>query len=462
MGIGPGRREGPAEVSDGQFAAAFRRAGVPVGGDGGDPVALAAAVRRSDVADELLAGLDDWVRQTPSPARRAVLNAAAARLDPHPVRLTLAAGGAPGELDPEGAGPSPVLAVRAAEALWEGGDPAAAAVVLRRALENAPRDFWLLFTLGSLHRRDALGKPAGGLEYARAAVAVRPSSAAWNGLGILLAQAGRQAEAAAAFAAAAALDPKDPTIQNNLGNLLAGTGRLQEAEAAYRWAAVLDPAYAPAFNNLAIALQNPGRPDEAEAQFDEALRLDPTYAVARFILGNLLLAVGRAGEAVAAYRAALANDPPYLPARKNLGNALLLSGDADAALEQYRLALRRTPGDPDLYYNLGVTALPTAGGAGEDADRFAESRRLLRRSIALVLTEPRFDAPRKRAELRWFLTDAELARFHGRSLDGVAPAERSAWRDFWADHAAALRATGPVTAPRPSGPKSGGTSRPVR
>jgi serine/threonine-protein kinase len=141
-------------------------------------------------------------------------------------------------------------------ALREQGAAERAEVVLRRAVQLHPADFWVHVALGWLLEKRGKQVSAAVLEervgHLRAAVAARPQSA---------------------------------PAHNNLGITLYAKGDLEGAIAAYRQALKLDPTYALAHNNLGLALREQGDLDGAIACYRKALALAPKDAHAHVGLG---------------------------------------------------------------------------------------------------------------------------------------------------------------------------------
>lgn len=156
-------------------------------------------------------------------------------------------------------------------------------------------------------------------------------------------QAGRLAEAEAAYAEYLARHPGDPTALNNAGALalLAGNPRL--AVARYEQVAKLLPDNAPARCNLGQALTALGRPMDAVFHLERAVQLDPGYAAA---FGHLGFAFDRAGaraQAIHAYERALELDPKLADAAANLGNVHNRLGDTGASRVAFAKALAANP-----------------------------------------------------------------------------------------------------------------------
>ncbi len=130
-----------------------------------------------------------------------------------------------------------------------------------------------------------------------------------------------------------------------------------QAAACYEKALALDPGLAAAHTNLGGVAHRRGDAAEARAAFERSLALDPDQVEARFNLANLILEGGDLELAVAEFRRVLQIAPDFADAHYNLAVALERLGgraQARAHLEKY-LALDH--GDPDT---TGSTASPWA------------------------------------------------------------------------------------------------------
>ncbi|KAK7591132.1 hypothetical protein V9T40_002745 [Parthenolecanium corni] len=88
-----------------------------------------------------------------------------------------------------------------------------------------------------------------------------------------------------------------PKAYGNLGSVLSDAGRLAEAEAAFRTALKYRFNMADVHYNLAMLLENTRRPNEAIISYNLAIKFRPTLAVAYLKLGQLLLTMNREEEA---------------------------------------------------------------------------------------------------------------------------------------------------------------------
>jgi tetratricopeptide (TPR) repeat protein len=148
--------------------------------------------------------------------------------------------------------------------------------------------------------------------------------------------------------------PNSPEAHNNLGLVLAQEGRLAEAAARFRNVVRLKPDFADGHSNLGNALQELGSLEEAAQHLQEALRLRPGFAVAHNNLGVVLLRKGNVEEAVAHFQAAIRLQPQFADAHNNLGSALLRQGILAEAASHLHLAVRLRPDWAEAYYNLGL------------------------------------------------------------------------------------------------------------
>lgn len=152
----------------------------------------------------------------------------------------------------------------------------------------------------------------------QASAVTEPSAAGRLNLGHALFQAGRRAEAAAAFQDALRLEPGNPRAYVNLALLAQARGELGEAERLLRAARVLAPRDARILSNLGSLRQDRGDAGEARALLEQAVVLQPALYEARMNLGVLLAQAGDSAGAMRQFAAALALRPGDVGARHNL------------------------------------------------------------------------------------------------------------------------------------------------
>lgn len=127
--------------------------------------------------------------------------------------------------------------------------------------------------------------------------------------GIRLYEAGKAAEAAAAFAQAMELAPGDADIRIGLGACLRKLDRLRDAEAAYGGALAMAPDRAAAWGNLGNVLKDMDEDERAIAAHARALARDPDNPRFLHNMGIALAHGHRHAEAVDFFDRSLARQP---------------------------------------------------------------------------------------------------------------------------------------------------------
>ena len=249
--------EGEPDLADSRFETVFRGRGIDVLAESPAAVGMAVRGRPRDVADSLIAALDDWAM----------------------VRLQLAKVG----LGSTEAAKQPLEAARAADAdpwrnrlrdgMWAGDRPALVELARSAGVTSLPPpSLWLM---GRLLRW------SGQIEEADAFLL-----AAWNAhpqdfwinyeLALVLTfNPPRIEEALVHASAAVALRPESAVAHLQLARVRACFLQKVDCEPEFRRAIRLAPDYFPARNRFAIQLWGWGRVAEAAEQFREAIRLLP-------------------------------------------------------------------------------------------------------------------------------------------------------------------------------------------
>jgi tetratricopeptide (TPR) repeat protein len=286
---------------------------------------------------------------------------------------------------------------------------------LAAAAGTDPRELAAAYgRLGMLYHAYGLREPAEACY--RNAARLAPADPQWpHGLGLLLQDAGRLEEAAAAYRAAG---PKDVAALVHRGEIARLQGRTDEAEALLRQALAADPScaaaqallgqtaldrkdYAEAVRRLEAALaavpganrlhyllaqayrgagdaakagehlaqagQVGARPADPFGDEIDALRTGERIRMAR---AKTAYQNGRYAEAAGLYRGVLADRPDSVEARINLAAALVQLGDRAAAFGELREALRRDPANVTAHFNLG-TLLAQDGPSPEAREHLA-------------------------------------------------------------------------------------------
>jgi tetratricopeptide (TPR) repeat protein len=338
-----------------KLAQVFHDAGYRAEDD--DPSEIAARIGRSTIRLPLVAGLDFWAVATNDLPLQARLLEVARRADPHPWRDRFRQSGAWADqaqlkaladaVDFNEQSPQVLVAL----AYRLSGD----ASLVRRALVDHPRDFWLLFQLGVSSSNPV--EQAGAF---RAALAVRPEAAVvYYNLGYLQQSQKQPAEAAACYRKAVELEPSYGDAYSNLGLVLDDLGQPEEALTCYRRAAERAPQSVIAHINLGASLHAHGEFDEAIASYRKASALDPRNTAVLNNLGAALRAKNQLEESAACYHMAVEVDETNAYAWCNLGHVLNIQGKFDEALTAMRRGHELGSRQPDWTYPSAIWVLET-------------------------------------------------------------------------------------------------------
>ncbi|MGO9673696.1 MAG: tetratricopeptide repeat protein [Methylocella sp.] len=138
-----------------------------------------------------------------------------------------------------------------------------------------------------------LGQKERAQQFLQEAIRANPTDCeAHANLGLLLLETRRHPQAAAAYAAALTLDPRNPAWHFGLAKALAGSGLSDLAIDSYRDACSRAPDYADAEIDLASLLSDCGESAEAIALLRHALTRHPDRADLHMALAFCLLAIG--------------------------------------------------------------------------------------------------------------------------------------------------------------------------
>jgi len=166
---------------------------------------------------------------------------------------------------------------------------------------------------------------------------------AWNNLGMLAAQEGRNEDAIANLKEAIRLNPSYTVALENLGNVYRQQHRWAEAQATLVRALETDPNDADANYGLAMTFAQQSDTQNAEKYFDAALRLRPDYPEALNNLGVLYLNTQRIDQGVKSFETCLRVAPDFDQCYINLAKVYAQRGQAGRAAETLRQLLARHP-----------------------------------------------------------------------------------------------------------------------
>lgn len=306
------------------------------------------------------------------------------------------------------------LLVRAVT-LHQSGNVADAAPLYEQVLKRNAGQVDALHLLGLI--KGQTGDLAGGMALIRRAIQGDGRQAAFHAnLAGLLEAAGRWAEAAAAHAAAARLDPLAPDHARREGLAHAEAGQPEPAARAFLRRLALIPDHADAALGLGDALYDLGRLPPAAAWYGRAFALNPGLTLAAYNRGAALRDAGRTADALAAFRAAARTAPALVQAHEQilaLGHA---EGDAPAARAAGRSLLALAPDHAEAARILGA-ALARTGDRGTAAGWLARAAALrpLDADTPLVLAT----LSDGRAAIGWYRRALALAPANPTALSGL-------------------------------------------
>lgn len=349
------------ETANNDYAAAFARVDPGILTDPATQVAARLAQAR--IKEHLVAALDDWAYVAVMAAKTELLERLLeiARLtapdpafgdrlrrvdnwsNPQALAKTL-----------QGAKDAPLTAVQLAliGVMLTRNDPDAGAAWMRQAQARYPGDFWLNYLLGNMFSKTDPVEAAG---FLRAAIAVRPNSAAaYHGLGVALVEQKKTAEAIAAYRKAVKLDSKLAGAYRNLANVLRSEKRYAEAVDAYRKSLDADPRSAAGYTGLGNVFRDQKKLADAMRAYEKAIELDPNFAYAHNGLGNSFLDQGQLAQAARAYRKAITADARFGAAYNGLGHVLRLQGKLPEAHAAYAKAIELEPKSAAAHDGLGA------------------------------------------------------------------------------------------------------------
>jgi Flp pilus assembly protein TadD len=196
---------------------------------------------------------------------------------------------------------------------------------------------------GTSHTDDAIA-------HARAALALRSDYAeAHANLGAALERRGDYPAALAEFEAALAGYSDSPSdlrlgkVYHGIGRMLVQLGRPADALAAYGQALHYEPGSVDVHVNAGVAFSQAGQPDRAEQEFRAALAIDPQSAHAHSDLGAALMQQRKFADAKREFESALQLEPDNPDTHFNLGIVAEQTGDRARALAEFTETLRLDP-----------------------------------------------------------------------------------------------------------------------
>lgn len=190
------------------------------------------------------------------------------------------------------------------------------------------------------------GDPALARKLLRRATKLEPKhAAAHNNLGIVYRELGELSKAEKSFHLSLELNPDDADTHYNFGNTLKDLGRYADASSAYERAAEIRPDFVEALYNRANMLAEIGRYELAIQTFRQVVTFLSDFAEAHYALGKALCCAGRYEEAIPAFEEALSFEPTHKHALDELTVASMRARGPEALVDMCEARLRDHPGD---------------------------------------------------------------------------------------------------------------------
>jgi len=240
---------------------------------------------------------------------------------------------------------------RAAQTDLQHGDAAGATLHAQRAVNAAPQNPDLWFTLAYASRLS--GQYSLSVDAYRRGLALRPSSVeGLSGLAQTYARMGRTAEAQATLEEALAANPKSDADLQLAGELLLPTDPKRAIEYLQRSEAVKGSARTELL--LARAYERTGDSDSAHKMLERARRSAPTNPEVLRAVASYYRDTGQYAEAIRILEDLQAKDAGTLA---ELGYSYALAGNLRAAARNYEVAARRAPRDIEIQLNAAQAML---------------------------------------------------------------------------------------------------------
>ena len=233
---------------------------------------------------------------------------------------------------------------------------------LEKSVALKPKVFESNLNLGLLLA--SAGKNEQAANHLRTATQLKPSNRktadqevayAWISLGRL--QEADPAAALEAFAQASRLTPKSPEPHLEAAQLLEKQKKYGEAEREYQQALGLRPKSTEALAGLVNVYVEQKRFPDAEATLREYIAADPSNLAAQKQLGRIYAALGRHDEAIAVFTKVLTISPADGEAKRELADMAANARKYDVAEKIYRELVQATPRDAGTHLGLGTALM---------------------------------------------------------------------------------------------------------
>lgn len=253
------------------------------------------------------------------------------------------------------ASPPPIQQIlQTALAHHQSGQLAEAEALYRQVLQQQPQQVDALGLLGVLCCQR--GDLDDGIALCRQAIALRPSYVhARENLGLALWKRAQELadEALWEYQQILAAQPDNLSAYNNLGVMLQEQGKDGEALAYYQQALAVNPSDPRILNGMAVVLQKQHKLSAAMHYHQRVLEVDPHNVEALVGIAKSLLDSGDAATCLPLLERALTVDPHEAIAHHNYGLTLLTLGDYERGFREYEWRLQ-TPDFPPCPFSQPV------------------------------------------------------------------------------------------------------------
>ena len=252
--------------------------------------------------------------------------------------------------------------------------------------------------------------------------------------------------AIAAFDAVLAKDPKNGIAKNGKAMTLLALKRHDEGFALLESALADDPNNVQVIQNVAVLALKTRKLDIAEGAFRRVLSLEPKNHGAHLGLGETLMTKGDLRGARESLLSAISLEDKSSRAHWLLGKVLAQS-DPKLAVQYLERASYLAPGDPDVWFDLGITRrltgdLRLAGQALTQAMKYAPDEPRVYLELAKIHTDMnRFDMAEDHFEEALKLRPAPLVKAEIHYSFGLLREQQVNYKDAEVQYLQALRAS---------------------
>jgi tetratricopeptide (TPR) repeat protein len=174
---------------------------------------------------------------------------------------------------------------------------------------------------------------------------------AYNNLGIIFKNLGKNEKAINCYQKAIAINPNYANAYSNLGLVFKNLGENQKAINCYQKAITINPNLVDAYNNLGIIFEQLGQNQKAINCYQKAITINPNHTNTHNNLGVIFKKLGQNQDAINCYQKAIAINPNDVITHNNLGVILDELGHSQKARNFFEKAIKLNPNYTETYWN---------------------------------------------------------------------------------------------------------------